>query len=94
MSYKRTTIYQISQVLLDSRASQKESMIGSRKPHVFLTCEYCGMQKIRVIVNGRGAEIVLMYSKRIPYHPDNPFLALIQKSRQIWICHYCIDKLK
>ena len=52
------------------------------------------MQKIRVIVDGRGAENVLMYSKRIPYHPDNRFLALTQKSRHIWIRHYCIDKLK
>ena len=81
-------------MLLDRRAFQKESMIGSRKSRVFLTCDYCGMQKIRVIVDGRGAENVLMYSKRISYHPDNPFLALIQKSRDIWVCHYCIDKLK
>ena len=81
-------------MLLDRHASQKEGMIGSWKPRVFLTCDYCGMQKIRVIVDGRGAENVLVYSKQIPYHPDNPLIALIQKSRQIWICRYCIDNLK
>ena len=60
-------------------------------PRVLLTCEYCGKQKIRVVLDEAGVENVLMYSKQIPYRPNNRFLALIRKSRQIWICHYCID---
>ena len=36
-----------------------------------------------------------MYAYQVTlWVPNNPFLALIQKSRDIWICHCCIDKLK
>ena len=57
-------------------------MIGNGKTRVFLTCEYCGMQKIRAVIDEGGLENVLMYSKQICYRPNNPFLALIQKSRK------------
>jgi hypothetical protein len=72
----------------------KAKVMGVRQSHVLLTCEYCGTQKVRLVVNGRGEEKVLMYSQQIPYRPTNPFLAMIFKSRQIWLCHNCVDTLK
>jgi hypothetical protein len=64
------------------------------KPAIFVTCEYCGTENARVIDYEGGVEKMLMFPRRIPYHPKNPFLAIILKSRQVWVCGHCVNALK
>lgn len=64
------------------------------KPAIFVTCKYCGTENARVVDYGGGVKKMLMFPQQIPYHPTNPFLAMIKKSRQVWVCGDCVNTLK
>lgn len=72
----------------------KLTLIKSSK---LLTCEYCGKQKVKSIKSITGEEKILMYPQNVPIRRTNTFLGFIAvalKLDQIWVCHYCIEKLK
>jgi hypothetical protein len=62
-----------------------------------LTCEYCGIQKVRLVRSSTGDEKILMYPQNVPIRRTITFLGFIAKILeldQIWVCHYCMEKLK
>jgi len=70
--------------------------LSTQNPRILSTCEYCGNTKIRFVgdIWGRGVKKLWMYLKNVPYTPDNLYATQFLNSRQLWICHKCIDAMK
>ena len=70
--------------------------LSTQNPGILSTCGYCGNTKVRVVgdIWGSGIKKIWMYFKNVQYTPANLYVTQSLKSRQVWICHKCIDAMK
>ena len=65
-------------------------------PKFVMTCDYCGKAKLKV-VEDIWANIIrkeLNHRKSISNTPVNSYVTQYLKSRQVRICHDCIESMK
>ena len=65
-------------------------------PRFVMTCDYCGKAKLKVVEDiwGSIARKDVNHCKNIQQTRTNPYVTQYLRSRQVRICHDCIESMK